>query len=131
MIITGLDPTDDRTVTTEIAGVAALLVAKAHKIHDRVAEPGRRRILDKDAGDIFRLMQTSDVVAIRQTLSELLAHPMAGDVTAIGLRHLLDLFSRPASKGTLMAIDSFRSAVPAERVVTITNSFAASLSSLL
>lgn len=131
MIITGLDPTDDRTVTTEIAGVAALLVAKAHKIHDRVAEPGRRRILDKDAGDIFRLMQTSDVVAIRQTLSELLAHPMAGDVTATGLRHLLDLFSRPASKGTLMAIDSFRSAVPADRVVSITNSFAASLSSLL
>jgi len=76
-------------------------------------------------------MQTSAVVAVRQTLSELLVHPMAGDVTAVGLRHLLELFSRPASEGTLMAIDSFRSAVPADRVVTVTNSFAASLRSLL
>lgn len=36
MTISALDPTDQRRVTVEVAGVAALMVAKAHKIHDRL-----------------------------------------------------------------------------------------------
>jgi hypothetical protein len=131
MEITALDPSDDRTITTEVAGVAALLVAKGHKIHDRVAEPSGRRILDKDAGDVFRLMQMSNVDAVRQTLSILLDNPIAGDVTAAGIHYLLNLFSRPATKGTLMAIATFRSAIPADRIAAVTNSFVASISSLV
>ncbi|MGH3901851.1 MAG: hypothetical protein ACRDTA_27065 [Pseudonocardiaceae bacterium] len=34
-----------------VAGPAALLVAKAYKIRDRVEKPGKSRLNDKDAGD--------------------------------------------------------------------------------
>ena len=45
--ITCLDPTDTRTATVWVAGPAALLVAKIHKIAERVVTQDRVR--DKDA----------------------------------------------------------------------------------
>lgn len=57
MTIAALDPADARSLTANVAGPPALLVAKAHKIHDRVesgrVEPpgrqGRRRCAAADA----------------------------------------------------------------------------------
>ena len=57
MIITALEPGDDRSVVTKVAGVAALFVAKLHKLHDRVDTGLDRRLDDKDAADIIRLME--------------------------------------------------------------------------
>jgi hypothetical protein len=37
MTISALEVGDDRSVVTNVAGVAALFVAKLHKLHDRVA----------------------------------------------------------------------------------------------
>jgi hypothetical protein len=49
MRVAALDPADTRPVSVEVAGSAALLVAKAHKLHDRIASGKAERIDDKDA----------------------------------------------------------------------------------
>jgi len=62
--IGALDPHDRRLVTMWIAGPAALLVAKPHKIAERVSDGDR--VQDKDALDVLRLLRTvriGDLVA--------------------------------------------------------------------
>ena len=52
---------DSRTCAIRVAGPAALLIAKAHKIAERIndEERGRpHRVKPKDAGDIVRLMRS-------------------------------------------------------------------------
>ena len=51
MRIGSLDLDDQREISVEVAGVAALLVAKAHKIHDRVNASRMDRLIDKDAAE--------------------------------------------------------------------------------
>ncbi len=73
LIVAALDPVDGRQITVEVAGVAALLVAKTHKIHDRLINGKAERISDKDASDVYRIMQTAaprDVAATLLTLRE-------------------------------------------------------------
>lgn len=68
-LIRSLDPEDARTHSLRIAGPAALLVAKTIKVHDRLADAARghaKRVVEKDALDIFRLLEavpTADLVA--------------------------------------------------------------------
>ncbi|MDN5856283.1 MAG: hypothetical protein L0K86_26260 [Actinomycetia bacterium] len=45
---------DGRAYTANVAGPAALLVAKLHKLGERQATPGR--LIDKDAHDLYRLL---------------------------------------------------------------------------
>jgi len=52
-VLPALDPLDRRAVKVRVAGPAALLVAKLHKVGERRAAPDR--LLDKDALDIYRL----------------------------------------------------------------------------
>lgn len=54
MPISALDPRDRRSVKADVAGVPALLVAKAHKLHERIRSGRRDRLDDKDAADAFR-----------------------------------------------------------------------------
>lgn len=51
--LVSLEDGDPRTTTVNVAGYGALLVAKLHKLGDRVATP--QRLQAKDAGDIYRL----------------------------------------------------------------------------
>lgn len=49
--ISSLTPADDRSVTMNVAGPGALIVAKAHKISERTTKDDRVR--DKDALDVY------------------------------------------------------------------------------
>ncbi len=51
--ITAIDPTDERSIVINVAGEAAMLVAKLHKLGDRLEKP--ERLDAKDAGDVYRL----------------------------------------------------------------------------
>ena len=65
--ISALDPADARSVEAEVAGPAALLVAKAHKF--TTGASGRTdRLDDKDAADVVRLMQTTRPQEVGATL---------------------------------------------------------------
>ena len=56
MEIVSLECDDDRSVVMSVAGPAALLVAKVHKIAERTTGAGDR-VRDKDALDVLRLLQ--------------------------------------------------------------------------
>ncbi len=107
MLITSLDPEQDsRTVEVNVAGVAALLIAKAHKIADRLADAqaGRtHRLTDKDAGDVVRLMTTSNIRTAQTTLRNLLDQPTVAQVTRIGVDLLQAQFGTRAAPGVEMA----------------------------
>ncbi len=108
MLITSLDPEyDSRAVQVQVAGVAALLVAKAHKIADRLtdAQAGKtHRLTDKDAGDVVRLMTTSNARRIQATLRGLFEQPAIADVTHTGLDLLQAQFGTRAAPGVDMAV---------------------------
>ena len=56
-VIAALDDADTRSFSVAAAGPAALIVSKMHKIRERLAERAQRRLADKDALDVLRLLQ--------------------------------------------------------------------------
>lgn len=123
MTIHALEPSDTRSVEVQVAGFAALLVAKAHKIHDRLESQRHDRLKDKDASDVYRIMQTASPVETGETLAELSRNRDAGEPTVAALTYLGDLFGRRGGPGVAMAQRSLRTAVPAPEVATLCVSF--------
>lgn len=123
MDVTALDPADDRHLTVEVAGVAALLVAKAHKIRDRVDSGRADRLSDKDAADVYRIMQTNRPAAIATTISTLIDDPMSAEVTVQALGFMRDLFGRRAGEGVVMAQRALQFAVDPDQVATLCVAF--------
>ena len=109
--IGALDPADDRTVDLWVAGPGALLVAKVHKIAERVS--AQDRVRDKDALDILRLMRATETRDLASRLQMLRDNELAREVTneAIGL--LPGLFGTPSSAGVTMAVRAAGAAEPA------------------
>lgn len=123
MLIAALDPADLRTVTVRVAGPTALLIAKAHKLHDRSDDPTTRRLSDKDAGDVFRLMRTVEAAVFTAMVKLLLADERAEVVTRDGLTYLDELFGTRARPGVRMAVDAMETAVPARQVEGVIAAF--------
>lgn len=123
MTVAALEPGDTRSFATEVAGPAALFVAKAHKIHDRLASTRPRRVEDKDASDVYRLMQTTQPIAIGQRLVELRRDAMAGPATDTAVIYLGELFGNRAGVGIAMASRALQLAVPEAQVATLSLSY--------
>jgi hypothetical protein len=127
MTIAALDPSDKRALHAKVAGPAALLVAKAHKLHDRVSSGRPARLDDKDAADIVRLMQTTRPHEIAATLDVLAEDEMAGPPTKEALKYIDDLFGRRGRPGIEMASRALRTAMPADRIEALCTGYATAL----
>jgi hypothetical protein len=101
MTIAALAPGDDRRATINVAGPAALLVAKLHKLGERRDNP--TRLIDKDAHDIYRLLVAVSTEALTATLAALREDTLAGAATTTAIGHLRDMFSAPDALGATMA----------------------------
>jgi hypothetical protein len=123
MTVAALDPADDRQVTVEVAGVAALLVAKVHKIRDRLDTGRTDRLSDKDAADIYRIMQTTRPAAVAATMRILVEGPMSAEVTVQAFGLMRDLFARRAGEGVAMAQRALQLAVDPDQVATLCVAF--------
>lgn len=100
--ISSLTPGDQRVFTTYVAGAAALVVSKLHKIAEREGQSDR--LTDKDAHDVYRLLAAVPLEQLVGTFSWLTADPIAGEATRVGLASLDRLFaSGPTALGSLMA----------------------------
>ncbi len=100
--IAALDPNDPRTTTANVAGPAALLVAKLHKLGERQDSPNR--LVDKDAHDVYRLLVATETGCLAAQLHALRAHPLAGEATAKALAYLDAMFSNGGERvGATMA----------------------------
>jgi hypothetical protein len=127
VLITSLEPSiDDRELLVPVAGTAALLVAKAHKLHDRVQsfQPGRAdRLKPKDAGDVLRLMRGEPADRVGRRLRELADHDAAGSSVRMGVEWLEELFGRRRGRGVELAVRSLQAALPEDTVRTLATAY--------
>lgn len=102
MVIDALDDADGRNYEATVAGPAALLVAKLHKIAERTGTPDR--LNDKDAHDIYRLLIATQASDVADTFRELLNNEISQSVTADAVEMLGSLFADgPQALGSMMA----------------------------
>ena len=103
MVICSFDIEDDpRTFTVAVASPAALLVAKLHKIHDRMNNP--TRLDDKDAHDVYRLLYAFDTQVFTASIDRLLDEEVSAQVTREALDYLDKLFAHGSdAQGSRMA----------------------------
>jgi hypothetical protein len=91
----------DRDVEVQVAGPAALLVAKLHKIGERTRYP--TRLSDKDAHDVYRILRSIPTEELAITFRRLLDEDVCAEVTSEASGILHRLFSTPDSLGSVMA----------------------------
>lgn len=95
-----IDAPDGTSVLAYVASGAALLVAKAHKIHDRRAGPQRRQS-NKDALDACRIMRTHGPDDVADRLRTVIAeHPHLSPSVTEGADRIIDLFRGGSAAGT-------------------------------
>ncbi len=100
--ISALDPADSRSVSMLVAGPGALLVAKTHKIAERVQ--GSSRLRDKDALDVLRLLQATATGDLVERLERLIGNEVSEQVTTEAIAQLSPLFGDRGTPGVEMAI---------------------------
>jgi hypothetical protein len=103
MRLTALDAGDARAVDVRVAGPAALLVAKVHKIEDRT---GSNRASDKDALDVLRPLRGTETEDLAARYMTLLRDARSADAGRRGLALLTGQFASHRDVGVEMAIRS-------------------------
>ncbi len=99
--IAALEEGDDRRFDVDVAGPAALLVAKLHKVHERYGNEGRSE--DKDALDIYRLLSAIPTEELASAMIVLWSDTRSSSVTRDAIDFLHELFSTADSPGSTMA----------------------------
>lgn len=98
------------TVGAFVAGPAALLCAKAYKIHDRLDPTELRRNADrlrpKDFADLYRLILAATPEEARGIFSQAAGHPEVGEAVALGRQYLLEILG-DAPMVTSMVADAW------------------------
>lgn len=96
VLLTPLPGGTGEAVTVHIAGPAALLCAKSYKIAERVTAARRGssdRVKAKDAGDVYRLIATSDAAATAAVFDRCAHHETSGASAMLGREHFTALFA--------------------------------------
>jgi len=120
-----LDPSDSRSVHVAVAGPAALLVAKLHKVAERIQTPDR--LVDKDALDILRLLRAVPTQTLAGGLTRLADSELARPTTTEAVQLGSQLLGSEARPGVQMAV---RAAGPSEDSEVIAASLVALWSDL-
>ena len=136
MTVSALDRQDSRAIEVNVAGPAALLVAKLHKIRDRADDPRRNQEIAKDALDVLRLLRGTRTAEVATVLRELMSRSgtesstrrSTRDVVAEALDYLGAEFTRAGARGPLLAA---RAATGAEDPAIIAASLIALTTDLL
>lgn len=123
--LTALEPGDTRRSPVKVAGYGALLVAKLHKLGDRLATPARLQA--KDAGDVYRLFDAIGAEEMAAELETLLADDRSSATTKKAIMYLDVLFTTPASPGVRLASGTLRTLLPEETVSAVMTAYAAAL----
>jgi hypothetical protein len=103
MHLAALDATDARGFDIRVAGPAALLVAKVHKISER---QGTDRQSDKDALDVLRLLRGTETDELASRYGRLLSDARSAGAAKTALALFEAQFAARAGNGVTMAIRS-------------------------
>lgn len=99
--VAAVDASDLRVIDARVAGSAALLVAKMHKIQDRSGTP---RSTDKDALDVLRLLRGTTTSELGSRVKRLLSDDNARPVAEQALDLLKRQFANRAGAGIAMVV---------------------------
>jgi hypothetical protein len=108
--ISAIDPTDGRVLVVNVAGEASLLVAKLHKLGDRLEKP--ERLAAKDAGDVYRLFDIVSPDEMATRLVALLADERSAPATVKALDYGDVLFGAASSTGVRLGVEALRTTIP-------------------
>jgi hypothetical protein len=98
--IAAMEPADPRRFDVHVAGPAALVVAKVHKIDERA---GSQRSSDKDALDVLRILRSVSTSDLSAGFHRLRADALSATATERALGLISGLFGRVQSHGSVMA----------------------------
>ncbi len=113
MKLAALEADDARTVDVRVAGPAALVVAKVHKIDDRKDSD---RQSDQDALDVLRLLRGTETDDLAARYAKLLADKRSEEAARRGRALLEAQFARRQNVGVQMAIRSAGALGDAEEI---------------
>jgi len=112
MTIRALDDDHDRrSFSIAVAGPAALIVAKTHKIAGRQDE-GRGRLKDKDALDVYRLLRAVEPAVFSAGFERLLVSDLAAESALSAVRDFEALFAESAGVGVDTAVRATELLIP-------------------
>jgi hypothetical protein len=94
-----LEQADPRRFEIQVAGAAALLLSKVHKIADREGSP---RESDKDALDVLRLLRGTSTVELADRYRRLLGDERSRSIAIQGIGVFRSQFGRRGGIGTNM-----------------------------
>jgi hypothetical protein len=123
--LVSLEDGDTRTITVNVAGFGALLVAKLHKLGDRLSTP--ERLHAKDAGDVYRLFDAIAPDEMGSILQSLLEDARSSATTEKALAYLDELFNGSAAVGVRLAVDALQGLLPESTVVAATGAYVTGL----
>lgn len=108
-LVTITDFADPR-LTTEIhvAEIPALILAKGSKIGERLREPRKGPVQDKDLGDLWRLMTVADPAETGRVIEEFVVHPEVGADVGQSVEWTTEVLRDPVSvERAKLAFDTF------------------------
>ena len=105
MTVHALAAGDYRAYEVNVAGPAALLVAKVHKLLDRVNAGDNHRINSKDAFDIFRLLQAIETVDLINEINILAGAEVSAEAAAEAVVGFRELFGTATGTGTMLVVE--------------------------
>lgn len=123
MRIGALEDSDTRAFAIRVAGPTALLIAKLHKIAERVTAGRQHRVSPKDAADVYRLMLATPTDTAIAVLRLLLVDDQSAAATRYGLDQLTELFGARLRPGVQLAVQALDPAVPQARVEAVCAAF--------
>ncbi|MCC6812242.1 MAG: hypothetical protein IT381_32775 [Deltaproteobacteria bacterium] len=128
MRLSSLQVEDSRAFDVRVAGAAALLVSKVHKINDR---SGNDRQNDKDALDVLRLLRGTETDDLATRYKKLLADGRSQGAGQKGLALFEAQFAARSGVGVEMAIRSASPLVSADEIAASCQALAMDLLSAL
>lgn len=124
MKLMALETRDPRAFEVRVAGPAALLVAKVHKISER---HGTDRQSDKDALDVLRLLRGIQTEELATRYAKLQADPRSAETAEVGRDLLERQFGSRAGIGIEMAVRSAGALASAEEIAASCSALAGDL----
>jgi hypothetical protein len=124
MRLPALDTSDTRTFDLRVAGPAALLVAKVHKISER---QGTDRQSDKDALDVLRLLRGTETADLAARYGKLLTDKRSAESARVGRDFLRVQFVGRTGVGVAMAARSAGVLADAEEIAASCEALAGDL----
>jgi hypothetical protein len=117
-IVTITDFADPRLSTEiHVAEIPALILAKGSKIGERLQEPRKGPVRDKDLGDLWRLMTVADPVETSNVIQEFVDHPEIGADVRQSIEWTAEVLRDPVSvERAKLAFDTFVDPAEIDRV---------------